>query len=196
MFGRLARARLRRRWIRSLSSYRLSAGSYLNYCLPGLRWSLLCQLRWLRLRCLKCRCLDCRSARGFERGHVIVVTLRCVIGVKFCAVERVLRCAGAQTAALGIEDGNADREGAEIHARDYAHEFRAMVGRPGGHPRTWATALQAMVVSADGDFDAQFLEHCSFRREGLICACRVRRIGYLNVVRLVLAHQLIARDAV
>jgi hypothetical protein len=58
---------------------------------------------------------------GGQRGHVIGMALRGVVRVFLLAMQRIRSGAGAQTPFDGIEDGNANAEGAEIHSGDDAH---------------------------------------------------------------------------
>src|SRR5258708_26504097 len=61
---------------------------------------------------------------GFSEGaHVVIVALGGVVRVIFLAMERVLRDAGAKTAALRVDDGDAHAQGAEIYARYDGHEL-------------------------------------------------------------------------
>jgi hypothetical protein len=52
---------------------------------------------------------------------MLAVALGGVIGVGFGSVQRIIRSSGTETAALGVEYGDADVESAEIDACDDAH---------------------------------------------------------------------------
>ena len=67
------------------------------------------------------RVFDGAPRGGGQRGHVVGVTLRGVVRVFLLAMQRVRSGAGAQTPFDGIEDGNANAEGAEIYSGDDAH---------------------------------------------------------------------------
>src|ERR1039458_5137568 len=58
---------------------------------------------------------------GGQRGHVVGVAWRGVVRVLLFAQQRVRSRAGAKTALDGVEDGNANAEGAEIYSGDNAH---------------------------------------------------------------------------
>src|ERR1022692_407113 len=69
---------------------------------------------------------------GGQRGHVVGVALRGVVRVLLFAQQRVRSRAGAKTALDGVEDGNANAEGAEIYSGDNAHvrDLLESVARP------------------------------------------------------------------
>ena len=68
---------------------------------------------------------------GGQRGHVVGVALRGVVRVLLFAQQRVRSRAGAKTALDGVEDGNANAEGAEIYSGDDAHVKKSPCIRSG-----------------------------------------------------------------
>src|SRR6266545_3151719 len=58
------------------------------------------------------------AGRGYERVHVVAMTLSGVVRVFFPAEQRIVGGGGAESAFLMIENGNTHAEGAEIHACD------------------------------------------------------------------------------
>src|SRR6516162_523293 len=71
---------------------------------------------------------------GFARGlgecvHVVIVALGGVIGIVFLSMEGIFGESGAETSSLGVDDSDADAEGAEIYASYNGHEIITRRGR-------------------------------------------------------------------
>ena len=74
--------------------------------------------------------LDGAVHGGGQRGHVVGVALRGVVRIFLLAKQRVVGGAGAETALGGVEDGNANAEGAEIYSGDDAHGEAPYIENP------------------------------------------------------------------
>ena len=81
-----------------------------------------------------------------ERVHVVRVALGSVVGIVLGAVQRILRRPRPDPPARAIDEGDADREGAEIDACDDGHERFLYAPRPSTDAETRRRREKPMVL--------------------------------------------------